>query len=48
MTRASDVAKLITNGGTIIDGNRAFASGHGVDFSSTSDASGRHQSDFRL
>ena len=40
MTRASDVAKLITNGGTIIDGNIAFASGHGVDFSSTSDASG--------
>tara|TARA_R100001591_G_C4299156_1_gene169861 strand:- start:91 stop:636 length:546 start_codon:yes stop_codon:yes gene_type:complete len=40
MTRASDVAKLITNGGTIIDGNVAFASGHGIDFSSTSDASG--------
>jgi len=40
MTRASDVAKLITNGGTIVDGNIALASGHGVSFASTSDASG--------
>ncbi len=40
MTRASDVAKLITNGGTIVDGNIALASGHGIDFSATSDASG--------
>ena len=38
MTRASDVAKLITNGGTIVDGNIAFASGHGIDFSATSDS----------
>ena len=40
MTRASDVAKLITSGGTIVDGNIAFADGHGLDFSATSDASG--------
>lgn len=40
MTRASDLAKLITNGGTIVDGNIAFANGHGIDFSATSDASG--------
>ena len=37
MTRASDVAKLITNGGTIVDGDIAFASGHGISFSATSD-----------
>ena len=36
MTRASDVAKLITNGGTIVDGDIAFASGHGVSFAATS------------
>ena len=41
MTRASDVAKLITNGGTIVDGNISFASGHGIDYSATSDASGQ-------
>jgi hypothetical protein len=40
MTRASDVAKLITNGGTIVDGDIAFASGHGLDFSSTANSSG--------
>lgn len=37
MTRASDVAKLITNGGTIVDGDIAFASGHGISFAATSD-----------
>tara|TARA_B100000902_G_C27213877_1_gene865906 strand:+ start:730 stop:1278 length:549 start_codon:yes stop_codon:yes gene_type:complete len=40
MTRASDVAKLITSGGTIVDGNIAFADGHGIDFSATADTSG--------
>ena len=40
MTRASDVAKLITNGGTIVDGDIAFASGHGIDFSATANSSG--------
>ena len=39
MTRASDVAKLITNGGTIVDGNIAFADGHGLDFSATANTS---------
>tara|TARA_R100001510_G_C7608016_1_gene172457 strand:+ start:204 stop:770 length:567 start_codon:yes stop_codon:yes gene_type:complete len=39
MTRASDVAKFITNGGTIVDGDIAFASGHGIDFSARSDSS---------
>ena len=39
MTRASDVAKLITSGGTIVDGNISFADGHGLDFSATADTS---------
>jgi len=43
MTRASDVAKLITNGGTIVDGNIALANGHGIDFSATGDGSGSSQ-----
>ena len=38
MTRASDVAKFITNGGTIVDGDIAFASGHGIDFSARTDS----------
>ena len=39
MTRASDVAKLITSGGTIVDGNIAFADGHGIDFSANANSS---------
>ena len=45
MTRASDVAKLITNGGTIVDGNIAFADGHGLSFAATADSSGTMSSE---
>ena len=37
MTRASDLARLLGAGGTFADGDLAFASGHGISFSSTSD-----------
>ncbi len=40
MTRASDLARLIGAGGTFADGDLAFASGHGISFASTSDATG--------
>ena len=40
MTRASDTARFIGAGGTLADGNIAFASGHGIDFSANSSASG--------
>tara|TARA_R100000700_G_C3146985_1_gene126922 strand:+ start:135 stop:692 length:558 start_codon:yes stop_codon:yes gene_type:complete len=40
MTRASDTARFIGAGGTLADGNIAFASGHGIDFSANSNASG--------
>lgn len=40
MTRASDLAKLIAAGGTIVDGDLAFANGHGISFAATSDATG--------
>ena len=40
MTRASDTARFLGAGGTLADGNIAFASGHGIDFSANSSASG--------
>ena len=40
MTRASDTARLLGAGGTFADGDLAFASGHGISFASTSDATG--------
>ena len=40
MTRASDLARLLGAGGTFADGDLAFASGHGISFASTSDATG--------
>lgn len=40
MTRASDLAKLIAAGGTIVDGDITLANGHGISFAATSDATG--------
>ena len=40
MTRASDTARLLGAGGTFADGDLAFASGHGISFATTSDATG--------
>ena len=40
MTRASDTARLLGAGGTFADWDLAFASGHGISFASTSDATG--------